>query len=222
VPRMPDCGPCNGWDGRPCRLGVHHLRDRKTGPCFPLTVVQCHTHGKAFTLYPPGHVPYGRKPIAPVAPDGSWPGRCEAEVFEGTVFEAAVDAAGGRAWPRFDEEWGRGGAERYWSTQCRWLQRSTWLLGLSEGLQAKESEEAAEVLGVERMLLHELSGEISKRPGYRSRGDAVCGVLGALSDGACVLDRLLYGGHLAGLWGKPFRWDPMAAVLRSMPFRISR
>ena len=56
VPRMPRDGPCRG-PGDACRLYVHHLRARSTGPCYPLTVVRCGTHGRAFTLYPPGHVP---------------------------------------------------------------------------------------------------------------------------------------------------------------------
>src|SRR3712207_4169119 len=53
-----------------CVLTVHHLRERKTGPQIPVTVMQCHTHGRAFTLYPLGHVPYGRLPVAPVGLDG--------------------------------------------------------------------------------------------------------------------------------------------------------
>src|ERR1017187_11039531 len=57
--RCLDTAACAG-----CEISVHHLRARRTGPQFPLTVVHCKTHGHAFTLYPPGHVPYGRVAVA--------------------------------------------------------------------------------------------------------------------------------------------------------------
>jgi len=37
-----------------CALLVHHLRERKAGPQIPVTVVQCRTHRRAFTLYRSG------------------------------------------------------------------------------------------------------------------------------------------------------------------------
>lgn len=102
-----------------CRVRPHHLRARKTGPCHPLQVAICRTHGVAFTLYPPGHVPYGRCAVAPasqdgrllrVAPDdnGQSGSRAEGEdrpssgaiPWESTQFVAACDAAQGHAWPR--------------------------------------------------------------------------------------------------------------------------
>ena len=89
---------------------VDHVRERKTGPCFPLTVLVCGTHEVGFTLYPPGHVPYGRAAVARVAPDGRAiiDGPSGAEVFDGTVFAAALDASKGTAWDRERE----GGSER--------------------------------------------------------------------------------------------------------------
>jgi hypothetical protein len=55
----------------PCSLSVNHRRVRKRGPLFALTVARCGLHRRAFTLYPPGHVPYGRVAIAPVSSDGA-------------------------------------------------------------------------------------------------------------------------------------------------------
>jgi hypothetical protein len=49
-----------------CVLLVHHLRERKAGPQIPVTVAQCRTYRRALTLYPLGHVPYGRLGVAPV------------------------------------------------------------------------------------------------------------------------------------------------------------
>src|SRR4051812_22156704 len=53
-----------------CVLVVHHVRERKAGPQIPVTVAQCRTHRRGFTLYPLGHVPYGRLAVAPVTLDG--------------------------------------------------------------------------------------------------------------------------------------------------------
>jgi hypothetical protein len=53
-----------------CVLVVHHVRERKAGPQIPVTVAQCRTHRRSFTLYPLGHVPYGRLAVAPVTLDG--------------------------------------------------------------------------------------------------------------------------------------------------------
>ncbi len=65
-PDLPTCCIHRVPGGEACDLVVGHLRDRKTGPRFPLTVLRCRVHGCAFTLYPPGHVPYGRRRVAPV------------------------------------------------------------------------------------------------------------------------------------------------------------
>jgi hypothetical protein len=53
-----------------CELVVHHWRERKAGPQIPVMVMQCKTHRRAFTLYPLGHIPYGRVAVAPVGLDG--------------------------------------------------------------------------------------------------------------------------------------------------------
>jgi len=47
-----------------CVLVVHHTRERKAGPQIPVTVTQCRTHRRAFTLYPLGQ-----------SRTGAWPSR---------------------------------------------------------------------------------------------------------------------------------------------------
>lgn len=141
-PRLPGEGPCRDRDGCPCRLALDHWRLRKTGPCFALAVVRCAAHELGFTLYPPGHVPYGRRAIAPVAPDGApvCPADCSDDAsavsFEGTYFEAALDAARGQAWDRHCP----GGSDRWWQTQRRQLARGMRWLG-AEPAQAVEIRE---------------------------------------------------------------------------------
>ena len=54
-----------------CSLSIDHYRDRKTGPGFPLAVVGCRRHPICrFTLYPPGHIPYGRQAVVSCSPLG--------------------------------------------------------------------------------------------------------------------------------------------------------
>jgi len=54
-----------------CSLFVDHYRPRKTGPRFALAVVGCSAHpDRRYTLYPPGHFPHGRQPVAPYSPTG--------------------------------------------------------------------------------------------------------------------------------------------------------
>jgi len=200
-------------------------------------VVRCETHRNHFTLYPHGHVPYGRSSIAPVAPDGSLlirkakrrrkrnqdPSLDErfrrAKDFSGTYFDAALDASEGIPWPREAS----GGSVRWWGVQERRLHRSTRWLGVAPGTAARKMQTIAHDLAVDTLLLAEEKKSISETPGYRSRGRAVSSALGALAEGRLpVLDRLLAAGYHAGLWGRPFRWDFPPGVLRPLVFSRSR
>jgi hypothetical protein len=196
---------------------VDHVRERKTGPCFPLTVLACGRHGVGFTLYPPGHVPYGRVQVVPVAPDGraivDLPRGAEA--FEGTVFEATLCASKGAAWDRERA----GGSERWWGTQWRRQAVGVRICGVAPALGEADREAVAAALEVELLLLREQAQSIASHPGYRSRGQGVSAVLGRLAVGPCLLSRLMASGHLAGLWGPPLWWDTQAAQLRSFAFR---
>lgn len=226
-PKLPSRCPCFIEDGRECRVGHHHWRQRKTGPCHPLEVVRCRAHGKAFTLYPPGHRPYGRQAVVPLAPDGSRlidrQGAADdllgAEVTGG-MFEAALDAAAGRAWPRCSQRYADGGEELYWSSQGRLLERCMEVMGVAPDLSGETRSLIAEVLGVERMLLDEQAGALSTAPGYRSRGQAVCAVLRAMPPSGLRYQRLLEGGRLAGLWGVAWYRQPAGGrALVRVPFR---
>ncbi len=216
-PAIPEVGPCASRDREACVVWVDHVRERKTGPCFPLTVLVCGTHEVGFTLYPPGHVPYGRAAVARVAPDGRAiiDGPSGAEVFDGTVFAAALDASKGTAWDRERE----GGSERWWGTQWRSLAMAQRICGVSPELGEAGREMVAAALEVELLLLREQAQRVAEAPGYRRRGEGICAVLDRLSEGSCVLSRLMASGHLAGLWGPPLWWDTQAGRLRSWSFR---
>lgn len=210
-------------------MGLHHFRERKTGPCHPLGVAHCRTHRKAFTLYPPGHRPYGRQAVVPLAPDGGQllcdddhPSAIGIEMeIEGGMFDAALDAAAGRAWPRCSERYGDGGLVSYWSGQGRFLDQTMELVGVTPGLGGEARGQIADVLGVERMLLDEQAGAVRDAPGYRSRGEAVCAVLRAMPASRRRYQRLLEAGRVAGLWGVPLYLDSRCGSLVRMPFRVS-
>jgi hypothetical protein len=212
----------------PCNLWVDHHRARKTGPCFPLTVARCGPHGRAFTLYPPGQVPYGRVAIAPVSSDGLLledapsGARTPGEVpiarpsFSDTVFGAAIDAAAGRAWPRKAPA-----RPAHWRTQGRRLARGARLIGIAPTTaddEARRREQMARHLGVPTLVLVEQARRWTEARGYRERGAAIILVLAEMEASRRISDRLTCAGALAGLWGPPSRWHPGAGVLSRLPF----
>ena len=228
--QMPERCPYSDPAGPDCRVGHHHWRERKTGPCYAIEVAHCRTHRRAFTLYPPGYRPYGREAVVLLAHDGSRllsdegggtsAGKLEAE-FAGGMFEAAFDAAAGRAWPRCSERYGDGGLVHYWSGQGRLLEQTMALVEVAPGLGGDARGQIADVLGVERMLLDEQAKAVRQAPGYRSRGLAVCEVLRAMPASKQRCQRLLEGGRVAGLWGVPWHFDSRRGALVRMPFRVS-
>ena len=77
--------------GETCQLERHSFRDRKTGPRFALQILHCATHGRYFTVYPPGHVPYGRQAVAPVNERGQIAApEQEAAWWRSTLFRGGV------------------------------------------------------------------------------------------------------------------------------------
>ena len=193
-------------------------RERRTGPRIALMVVRCVTYKRSFTVYPPGYRPYGRRRLAPVALDGSSllaePARESSGgeiVLDGDTpqtepaDEVGCDEIACASVRGFDGtvfaaalDAARG---RLWP--CSWQQpepegHSTFWYST----QARHTREASRLLG----LTSETSAD--KRA-----------VLAALPASGCLVDRLAEAGHVAGLWGEPWRWDPRHRVLRPRPFR---
>lgn len=191
-------------------------RPRKTGPGFALCVAECASHKLAFTLYPPGYVPYGRTAIAAVSSDGQAVVDAERRPGEATVawrvtvFGAACDASCGRAWPRSARE----GHESF-RTQCRRVELGATLLGVLVASDAVQLAMAA-VLGVAALMLRDASCTFHA-PSWRRythRGRALHGPLAALEGAGGVLERILVAGALVGQWGTAYRWESQARVLR--------
>jgi hypothetical protein len=215
----------------PCRIWLHHRRPRKTGPGFPLTVVECRTHGVVFTLYPPGYVPYGRVAMAPVDPGGrllrapterdEQDELCAAAdeqgdsdagqlTWDATLFDAAQDAARGLPWPRRNSS-GPGG----WRTQGRWIVLGATILGLTSPLREVSADQG--LLGVSALTQRESTLAYADAHGYRDRGRAVTLPLLDLEHaGPFVLEWLLVAGFVAARWGRPRRSDPRSGRLRDI------
>jgi len=213
---------CPRWSPREkiCDVRPHFIRRRKTGPCFPLTVARCQTHGCSFTLYPPAFGPYLRAPVLDLAPDGTapLPERRDPqglEAFEGTLFQAALDGESRKAWARdsFD-----GVPDRWWSTQGRHLDLAQRLLGIASDIGARLRERIAGVLSIDHLFLRDQSR--AEKAGYHARAKAVCAVLRRLKRGATAALRLLFSGRLIGRWAVPWSWDHRRQVLERLPFGL--
>ena len=222
VASVPKCCPRHLVDGRrPCSMRVVHIRTRKTGPPHPLAVARCATHGVAFTLYPAGYAPYQRQPTLGLAPDGSAvepdsssPHDPLDASFSTSLFEAALDASKGHAWARDSAASPGVIPDRWWSTQCRYLARAACLLALSATTSELTCTTIAMLLSVELIVLRPPLGA----QGYRALGGAIRRVLEQIRGGARRALRLLYCGHVAGLWGEPLHWDAGRDAYERSPF----
>jgi hypothetical protein len=179
-----------------CLVGVHHWRSRKHGPDFDLAVARCRFHGRAFTLYPPGWVPYGRLAVAPSKLDG---GRSTG--WDETVFPLALEVASGDPWPW---SFGPDRARLSYSGEYAHLDACARLLGLHPDQALDLRHAIGEVLGLPTVLLVSLAQPA--RPLYLARAR---GVRRALEGLPVPVDwqALLVAGHLAGLWGPPLWLD---------------
>ena len=187
-------------------MRVHYWRPRKTGPQIPLLVAQCLTHEVAFTVYPLGHVPYGRVAVVPVDRQGelvrvdsraSAPGSA---AWESTIMGAAQHAAQKRAWPRSGAESTECGG--CWRSQGRRIEVAAKILGL----RGSQPSSLVGLLGVSALGHREATALFGAASGYRSRGAAVCILLAELEVASCSqLDLILTAGFLAEQWGMPWR-----------------
>jgi len=189
-----------------CSIFVDHYRLRKTGPCFPLAVVGCSAHPqRRYTLYPPGHFPYSREPVALYSPSGELllDAATGQPLWEATLFAAAVDAAKGEGWPA-ESPWDDPRRRR---TQGSRLQLSGRLLGVHPQLDDGVRERIATRLAVATMRL--FTGARTWASGWKMRGAAILTVLLEIPIQASLLDRMLAAGAVSGLWAmrRPQRWD---------------
>ncbi len=211
-PILPLEGPCRG-EGLQCVLGVKDWRERSTGPEFPLCVMCCKSHQVCFTLYPPGHVRYGRQPWVDLSPSGKVITPQRGPPFTGTYFQAAIDGDKGRAWPKESRE---GSQAPRFETQRRHLARCCKLFSIDNETMM---EIAAEVLRVAGMVLNQAQRWLKTRKGYRIMASCVTSVLKQLAPSIQTFQGLASCGYYAGMWPPIQWWDELAGCFRGIPFR---
>lgn len=205
---MPTTCP-RGDGGEACCVTLDYRRARKTGPRIPVAVLKCSTHGRGFTLYPCGHVPYGREAVAPVGLDGEALKVASRDTpstkdetcapWRQTRYAAVFDAALGQAWSR-------GGPGPYWKTQLQRLEELAALLGLAPAPPAALGEQLALLLDVPRLRLLDDTVRLAAAVGFEARGAILVDTLERASTGRCILERVLACGALAGLWRPVHLW----------------
>jgi len=205
-----------------CRLGRHSRRERKTGPCHPLTVMRCRTHGVCFSLHPVGYVPYARQPITPEAgATGSLVG-VVSEAAAGELWPwrpvAAADGSESQRGQSIDATNERATGERGWrSTQAAHVRRAATMTGIAGELDGRCRPRMARVLGVDTLLLRELAGERRRKGWLGVAARAAHSVVDAMARiGTSLFERLAAAGHVAGLWGPVSRCDGPGRPLRPL------
>lgn len=192
---IPDRCPVAGAGGG-CRIWLNHHRVRSSGPQHDLVVVRCVEHRRAFTLYPAGHVPYGRGPVVSASADA----KLHAEPWEETIFTAAEDAANEERWPSDSP------AEdsRRRRTQGRHLQLGACLTGVDAKLSDEQRALIAKHLDVPTMLLRD--AVVAPSCSWPERGKAILAVLAELKHTNSLPERVLAAGAEAQLWPPPWLW----------------
>ena len=195
-----------------CAIFVDHYRERKTGPRYPLAVVGCGVHGRRrYTLYPPGHYPYGRVAVVPYSASGEL--LLEADrgrpQWQATLFGAAQDAKQGEVWPS-EQHWWQALSTPCRRTQGRRLELAGRLTGVSPELDQRQREQIATRLGVATMRVIAEAQRWGRS--WPSRGAAIMAVLLALAVSATLGDRMGAAGAVSDLWGPPrprlvARWE---------------
>jgi hypothetical protein len=202
---LPVRGPCADRAKNACKIKLKLQRERKTGPRHPLFVVKCETHGRFFTIYPPGFGPYVRKRLP-----------CQQVDAQAAPALRAVRDAADEQVPRWLDWRDPEGKEPCWrSTQWRQIARWGRWLGLvgPEG----NGQQIAAALGVP---LHEHAAAramYQKRLHYRQRAVALLSVLRLVSLAGDVMRKLLRAGAIAGLMGRGFGVDRLGRLRPLVP-----
>lgn len=209
-----------------CVVTFNYLRERKTGPCIPLVIVQCLTHNISFTIYPPGYVPYGREPLVDIALDG-FPIEAELEKndivnsFSGTLFDAALMASQGVFYPK---EGPYDLPMICYDTQLNHIKKSALLLGIAETSQVSHNGHLAEALNIPRQFQIEQSSHIPGQPWNSIKsGQSIRQILENVPRD-CLFERLVSCGFMCRIWPPLYIWNAEAGTLYKSAFcqRVNR
>ena len=169
-------------------------------------------HGRRrYTLYPPGHYPYGRVAVVRYSVGGELLLDADSSQpqWQGTLFAAAQDAQQEKGWAS-EQNWWQRSSRPSRRTQGRHLELAGRLTGVSRELDERQREQIATRLGVATMTV--VAGARSGERSWQSRGAAIVAVLVALAVSATLGDRMGAAGAVSDLWGPPrprlvARWE---------------
>jgi hypothetical protein len=149
--------------------------------------------------------------------------------FEGTCFDAAIDAAKGEIW--FWEAFYKkpdpsGGSKppstRHWHTQRRHMERTAILVGIDPSLERRQRERIAHLLSVPGQVVDENTARLKNQSSTKAIGECICKVLNEVSLSSTISERIAEAGAIAGIWPTPIQWDSKTNSYRPLPFQQVR
>jgi hypothetical protein len=124
--------------------------------------------------------------------------------FEGTYFDAAIDACDDDIWPL---EWFEGSLNPRYQTQRRHLKRAAMLLGLDASIQEWQREKITHLLSIPGQVIRENAALIEKQNKSILMGSCICKLLNEIPLSTSIFERIAQVGALAGIWPSPIRWN---------------
>lgn len=202
-----------------CHVCLNFWRERKTGPLLFLAVVKCLLHKIAFTLYPPGFLPWQRCTLIgnidldgkPIGVEGEEQEETIDLLTAGTLFEGAFDKAQGEVWPK--EQLDSVKTTRF-DTQSRHIRKNALLLALNPDTTPKINEAITGVLNLNSLTIAEHSRRIESSGTDQSRSVAILSVLKTLLPLDSLFERLTVAGSFLRLWPSPWRVNRIDKSLR--------
>jgi hypothetical protein len=176
-----------------CHISIFAYRSRVYSHGYKLNVFYCKNHGRHFTAYPPGFVPYSRRPLLNLAPDGQGIlpqnlSDSNNSSLDKTFFSGVIDAAKGYIYPeekqlgaRPEEKPAAGCAK----SQILNIYMFMLLFGLLKTSHKKRREKIATVLNIDLSLLEDSRRQMNPR----IRDGPIEALRGQL--GLKILERLL-------------------------------
>lgn len=121
-----------------------------------------------------------------------------------TIFAAVLDAAMGIGWNRESPA----DDPRRRRTQRRYLALCAMLLGLCPQIDDEVSQRIASLLEIAWLSLSDRRAVYQSAVTYMEQGAVIKEVLELIPLDRSLSHRLLRAGFIAGLWGRPERFDP--------------
>jgi len=150
-----------------CHISQKGHRGRKTGPCHPLYIFQCHIHGHCFTIYPFGYTPFGRQPVWQVdLPE------VRLMDLKPTYFSAVIDGVGSVRWPEGSDPELRTkhfDFKGVFKTQKRHINGACSLLGIDSELSDEIREDQSALTGVPFLIMRDHEVRVRDGPSFKKK-----------------------------------------------------